>query len=332
MRTTVLIPTAATLAALAVPAVAGAAVPGDDAAGALSFEPVTAENGPVAARQRVLRLDGAGPDAAPRCLGPRSFARTAWAIVPAADAARRITVEAAPSMSTAVPDLALYVQPAGRRDVTTEPTTCAGRETVGDGSRGDEAAGATAVVGAGQAVLVQVGWRDGDAPEDVVTTLAQSTVRLAEAPRGLEPAAAPSIRLGRPSSVALRGATLVGGDPAQPRCLSQAAVWRTVRIRKAGRYALAVAGGATTVTAFRGRPTGDRALACASDADGPRVATTVRVRRKGVLWIRLGVDSPESTDPGAVLLRGPFRTERLARKALPSTASRAARIFRGRGR
>lgn len=308
---------------------ASAAVPGDGPAAALPFTAVTAENGPVADLQRVVELAGAGPDAgAPRCLGPQSFERTAWLTVPPAATLRRISIEAAPQdASTAVPDLAAFVQPAGVRGDVHEPSACSGRETAGDGSRGDEAAGVRFVLAAGRGALVQVGWRAGDAPVPVVATLSTSPLAAAPAPAGQGFADAPRVARGQGALVPLHGATLAAGDPAQPRCPSEAGVWRQVRLTRRGSYALATAGGtASTLTVYRGSPTGDSALACADDGSGSVIGTTAKVTRATTLWLRVGSDRPEQRGAAGLAVQGPYRSGKRARAALDATHDRALRV------
>ncbi|WP_320673131.1 hypothetical protein [Patulibacter defluvii] len=317
------------LAAGLAAAPAGAAVPGDAPAGALPFTAVTAENGPVADLQRVVELAGTGPDAGvPRCLGPTSFERTAWLTVPPAATVRRISIEAAPrDAATAVPDLAVFVQPAGGGGDVHEPSACSGRETAGDGSRGDEAAGIRLVLAAGRGALVQVGWRGGDAAVPVVATLSATPLAAAPAPAGQAFADAPSIARGQGVLVPLRGATLAAGDPAQPRCPSEAGLWRRVRLTKRGSYALATAGGtASTITAYRGTPTGDSALDCADDGSGAVIGTTVRVTRATTLWLRVGTDRPEAPGAAGLAIQGPYPSGKRARAALPAVHDRALRV------
>ncbi|MGE4427086.1 MAG: hypothetical protein AB7G37_11595 [Solirubrobacteraceae bacterium] len=319
----------ATLGLAVAAAPAGAAVPGDAPADAQTFEIATAENGVITDGQRTLILDGATADAeVPRCLGDASFERTAWAIVPAAPQARRVTVEAAPQHgSTSVPDLAAFVQPAGSRSTFDEPSACSGRETAGDGSRGDEAAAVSVVVGPGRNVMVQVGWRAGDAPEPVVAVLSESVVPAGDAPAGQEPTGAPTLRVGRGAGVQLRGALMMPGDPAQPRCQSQAGVWRRVTLPRKGGYALATAGGAvSTLTAFSGAPTGGNAIDCADDGTGAIIATSVKVKKRTTLWVRIGTDQPESATTAGMAVQGPYRTLKRARAAQGAAHDRAMRV------
>ncbi|MCK9249318.1 MAG: hypothetical protein M0P31_10140 [Solirubrobacteraceae bacterium] len=327
LRTT----TAIALAALGLAttaATAGAAVPGDAPTAPLTFEIATAENGVITDGQRTFALDGATADAGvPRCLGDASFARTAWAIVPAAPQTRRVTVEAAPQEgSTSVPDLAAFVQPAEGRSLD-EPSACSGRETAGDGSRGDEAAAVSVVVGPGRDVLVQVGWRDGDAPAPVVAALSETALPTRDAPAGQDPGEAPRIRVGRGAAVPLRGALLMPGDPAQPRCQSHAGVWRRVTLPRKGGYALATAGGeASTITAFSGAPRGGNAIDCADDGTGEIIATAVKVKRRTTLWVRVGTDRPEVASRAGIAVQGPYRTLKAARAAQGAAHDRAMRV------
>lgn len=333
MRTTgrLLLAGAATLAALGAPTAAGAAIPNDAPAGAQPLLPATAENGPITETQRTLTFDGATPDAgAPRCLGPASFEQTAWVRVEPADRVRRLTFEAAvKDGSTATPDLAAYVQPGATGVDVREPQGCAGRETAGDAARGDLGAAVPLVVPAGAAVLVQVGWRSGDAAVPVVTSAASETLPALPAPAGQAFAGAPFAARGTGLVVALTGATTTALDPAQPRCASQAGVWRRVRIARKGVYAAAAAGDAAgTLTVFSTIPTGDTAKACADDGTTPALTTVFRATRTGTYWLRVGADTPEKAGSRAGLaLLGPYAATRAARAAAPAARDRAARAI-----
>jgi hypothetical protein len=322
---------AAACAPAAVPAAAGAAIPNDGPAGAVPFLPADAENGPVTDLQRTVSLDGAGPDAdAPRCLGPTSFERTAWLSVPAAGTPRRLSIEAAAKDgSTATPDLAAYVQAgAGGTDVR-EPQACSGRETAGDPARGDTGAAVVLVVPAGRTVLVQVAWRGADDPKvPVVASLTSTPLPAADAPAGQAFASAPFAARGAGLVVALAGAATLHGDPAQPRCATQAGVWRRVTVPRRGVYATAVAGdAASAVTVFGTTPSGDSALACADDAASPALTSVFRARRTGTFWVRVGTDAPVAGARAGLAVLGPYRTAKAGRAAAPAASDRANRAL-----
>lgn len=319
------------VAALAAPAAAGAAIPNDGPAGALPLLPATAENGPVLEQQRTLTFDGAGPDAgAPRCLGPASFERTAWLVVEATNAVRRLSVEAAVrDADTGTPDLALYVQPGRTGTDVREPQACAGRETAGDPARGDTGAAAQLVVPAGSSVLVQVGWRAGDAAPPTVASAISTALPARPAPAGQAVGGSPLVTLGTGFVLPLTGATTTSSDPAQPRCASQAGVWRRVKIARRGVYAVATAGAsASTVTIFGTTPSGDSAKACADDGTTPALTTTFRATRTGTHWLRVGVDEPEAAAArGGLAIVGPYGTARAGRAAAPAAFDRANRAI-----
>ncbi|WP_026911270.1 hypothetical protein [Patulibacter minatonensis] len=316
------------------PAVASAAVPGDSPSGALPFLPADAENGPVTDLQRTLVLDGAGPDAAaPRCFGGSSFERTAWLTIESSTKPRRLSIEAAAKDgSTATPDLAAYVQPGASGIDVHEPQSCSGRETAGDAARGDLGASTVIVVPAGSSVLVQVGWRAGDAPVPVVASLAATSLPALPAPEGQAFRTAPFAFAGPGQVVGLTGATTTFGDPAQPRCASEAGVWRRVRIAKKGVYATAVAGAtAGSITAFSTTPSGSTAVACADDglvrAGSPILTTVFRAKRTGTYWLRIGADTPEKTARAGLSIIGPYATAKAGRAAGPAASDRANRAL-----
>lgn len=318
-------------AGLALPAGASAAIPNDGPAAALPLLPATAENGPITETQRTLTFDGATPDAgAPRCLGPASFERTAWVVVEAANEPRRLSLEAAvKDNDSGTPDLAAYVQPGRTGTDVREPQACSGRETAGDAARGDLGASAVLVVPAGSSVLVQVGWRAGDAAVPVVASAASTALAARPAPAGQAFAGAPFAARGAGLLVALAGATTTALDPAQPRCASQAGVWRRVRIARKGVYAAATSGDAAgTLTVYRTTPSGDTAVACADDGTTPALTSVFRATRTGTYWLRVGTDAPESASARAGLaIVGPYATAKAGRAAAPSAFDRAARAL-----
>lgn len=320
----------ATLGLGAVPVTAPAATPNDGPAGAVPFLPAEAENGPITDLQRTVVLDGAGPDpAAPRCLGPSSFERTGWLSVQAGNVPRRLSIEAAAKDgSTAAPDLAAYVQP-GRSGIDVhEPQACSGRGTAGDPARGDTAAAVVLVVPAGSAVLVQVGWRAADPAVPVVASLASTALPARDAPAGQAFASAPFATRGPGLVVALMGAATLAGDPAQPRCTTQAGVWRRVRIPRLGVYAAAVAGDAASALTIFGRtPSGDSALKCADDGTTPALTSVFRASRTGTFWMRVGTDTPDAGARAGLAILGPYRTAKAGRAAGPAASDRANRAL-----
>lgn len=318
------------LGTLALPAAAQAAIANDGPQGAVPFLSGEAENGRVTDLQRTVVLDGATPDAAaPRCLGPQSFERTAWLSIGAADKPRRLSIEAAAKDgSTATPDLAAYVQPGRTGADVREPQGCSGRETAGDVSRGDLGASVVLAVPAGSSVLVQVGWRGADAAVPVVASLAASTLPTAPSPAGQAFRTAPFAPLGKGLAAVLTGATTTALDPAQPRCASQAGVWRRVRIARRGVYAASVAGDAAdALTVYRSSPTGDSAAACADDGTSPALTSVFRASRTGTYWLRVGTDTPEKASRAGLAIVGPYATAKAGRAAAPAAFDRAARVL-----
>src|SRR4051812_38313948 len=99
-------------AALTAPATPHAPPPPNDAPTApMGFTQVTAENGTPQNQQGIAELAEATPDRnVPRCLGPQSFERTVWFVVPPAATPQEIEVEAS-GRTLDVVDLAAYVQP-----------------------------------------------------------------------------------------------------------------------------------------------------------------------------------------------------------------------------
>lgn len=277
-----------------------AAPPNDSPAGAGVFAPYAAPNGTPEQQEALADLGTATADpGVPRCLGPRSFARTVWYRVPESPAARLLTVEAS-GRTTAPIDLAAFVQPAvapyaaGGAN-TREPNACDG---VGAGAGADAADRTSAVsllVPAGSPVLFQVG-RRGSAgatvDESVAVALESTDVSLAGAPRGDRATSAP--RLGQGSNrVDLAGATLTSEDPAEPPCPALGTVWRKVIAGSDGPRLISVSGhDAASLTVFTGRrPTGDSALDCVVRRTSGALQMVVPVRRRKPVWVRVGTDS-----------------------------------------
>ena len=271
---------------LAGPALA-APPPNDGPAGALGFEEYVAENGTPEDRQAVLDLTEATADRGiARCLGAGSFAKTVWLKVPAADAVRRVAVEASsPSGGTSeVPDLALYV--GGQSKVA---QSCDGPAV---GRLMTSAAAVEAVVPAGKPLLVQVGRSGGQMEQRVIASLRTDQLGRRRKAAGDRARRAPLLPVGKRRTTRLSGATLTAEDPAQPACPAPATVWRKTRVARPGRYRVKVRGTAAgSLTVFAGRrPTAGNAVAC-ENRRKPKSALTVVVRAKrGLLWTRIGAD------------------------------------------
>src|SRR3954471_4634457 len=149
--------------AAATPTAAQASPPPNDAPTApAGFQPFTAENGRPSDLQAVAELQEATPDpGVPRCLGPASFARTAWYAIPPTDQPQEITVEASGETLDVV-DLAAFVQPANADPAapqTAQPNVCDGAGAGGAADSQEPTSGVSLRVPAGRAVLVQVGRR-----------------------------------------------------------------------------------------------------------------------------------------------------------------------------
>lgn len=300
-------------AAAAAPA--SAAAPAYDVpSGAAAFTAVTAENKPDPTElQSVLSMAETTADVGvPRCLGPASFARTAWARIPATDATRLVRVSATPNatraglVSTATPDLALFVGPADPATVATdEPQLCDGREILGDDARGEGSPDVLAVLPAGRAALVQVGWRDGEPQQEIVANLDARTIPTLPAPEGDDPAGAPIVGAPGVADVPLAGATLGQGDPAEPFCQARATVWRRIAVPAAGTYSVAADGAASTLTAFGDPVTGDSATGCVDAGDGAALELGFRATGPGTVWVRAGVDAPTGSASTRLTVRSP---------------------------
>jgi hypothetical protein len=297
----------------------GAAPNSDTPAGAKPFSAVTVGNPPAPVTQEsVLELAGATADAGvPRCLGASSFEHTSWAWVAPAAAPRVVRVSATPlsptpttttsaPITTVTPDLALFVQPDGATPATAqvaEPQLCDGREVLGDPARTEANPEVVAVLPAGRPALVQTGWRAGEPQAQIVATLdARPVTEAAAAPAGDDPQGAPDAAAPGSTSVALGGATLAQGDPAQPACQARATVWRRLRVL-AGRYTATADGAAGTLTAFGDPVTGDSAIACAEAGDGRGVGVDFRATGARTVWLRVGTDSSAASAATRLVVR-----------------------------
>ena len=292
---------AATAAALPV-ATASAAPPSNDAPTApLGFSPQTAENGTPQDQQGIAELAEATPDRdVPRCLGPRSFARTVWFAVPPTSTPQEITVEAA-GRTLGVLDLAAFVQPPNGdplHPTINPPNACAGVGSGGADAAEEPTSGVSLRVPAGRAVLIQVGRRGtpGSAEnESAVLSLDTVPLPATGGPLGdVADAATPSAHTTRPTSVPLAGATLTGEDPSEPPCPSLGSVWRRIVPTEGGPRLISVNGiEAATLTVFSGAsPTQANALDCVNRVGRGDIQMKVPTRAGRPLWIRIGTDRP----------------------------------------
>src|SRR2546423_2353245 len=215
--------TAAAIAAVAGPATATAAPPSNDAPTAPdTFQPYTAENGTPSDLQATAELAEATPDfGVPRCLGPASFARTVWYLIPASSAPHEIAVEAS-GRTLDVVDLAAFVQPQDAAGpVATLPNACSGVGAGGANAAEEPTSGINLRVPAGRTVLVQVG-RHGPvaAPDDerVLLSLDDQAFTAPPAPPPGDAAgpAPPRAHTNHDNQVPLFEATLTEEYPSQP--------------------------------------------------------------------------------------------------------------------
>ncbi len=287
-------------AALALPVSAAIAAPppNDGPDGATAFEPVTAANGTPRDMQALADLSEATPDpGVPRCLGPRSFERTAWFRVPAAAAPQVVTVEAA-GRTLAVVDLAAFVQPEGvHPPLRRQPNACSG---VGSGA-GDAAeeptSGVTLQVPAGRSVLIQAGHRGppaAPADEQLVLSLDTRLLPFTPLPSGdMATRHTPRAGISHASLVNIAHSTITDDEPADPVCPSLGSVWRRVKPSHSGRRLITARGRyVTTLAVYSGRlPTASNELDCVNRAMTGELQMNVRARRGRTLWIRIGSDN-----------------------------------------
>jgi hypothetical protein len=296
-----------------VPSSAAASPPANDApASAGEFTSYTAENGTPSALQAIAELAEAGPDrGVPRCLGPRSFARTVWYRVPAADTPRELSVEAS-GQTLDVLDLAAFVQDAGASPAAqapAQPNACAGAGAGAADAAEEPTAGVGLRVPAGHAVLIQVGRRGPRATPDeerAVLSLAQTTLSDRPSPAGdVATLATTRVRAGRDLRVPLAGATLTGEDPAAAACPSLGSVWRRFVPRRSGSYVVSATGSAVgALTVFGGTLPAD-ALGCVNREGRGPLSLPVRAPAATPLWIRLGSDRPADSAAATLSIRGP---------------------------
>jgi hypothetical protein len=298
LRSTVVL---AITAAIAIPQAAGAAPPPNDSATAPdAFQPYTAENGTPSELQATAELSEATADfGVPRCLGPASFARTVWYVIPPASTAHEIAIEASGETLDVV-DLAAFVQPQDAPGpVANQPNACDGRGAGGATAAEEPTSGVSLRVPAGRAVLVQVGRRGpvgSPSNERAVVTLDDRPLPAPATPPPGDVAgpATPLAGTNRDNVLPLFGATLTDEDPAQPPCPSLGSVWRKVVPSQAGpRLITATGGDAATLTVFAGAaPSADNALDCVNRAGPGALQMLVQGKPGKPLWIRVGADSP----------------------------------------
>jgi hypothetical protein len=297
-------------AVLALPAAARAAPPPNDSVTAPgTFQPFTAENGTPSELQATAELAEATADlGVPRCLGPASFARTVWYVIPAESAPHEMSVEASGETLDVV-DLAAFVQPRGAPgSVATQPNACDGLGAGGAAAAEEPTSGISLRVPAGRAVLIQVGRRGtpGSAEDErAIVTLDDRALPAPPAPEPGDSAnpATPLAATNVDNVLPLTGATITDEDPAEPPCPSLGSVWRKVVPAKNGPRLISANGSqAATLTVFQGAsPTGDNVLDCVDRAGAGALEMLVQGKAHKPLWIRVGTDNPP--DGGTASLR-----------------------------
>jgi hypothetical protein len=293
---------AATVSIAAAPPAYAAPPPNDGPTAPASFAPQTAENGQPIDQQGIAELAEATPDrGVPRCLGPDSFARTVWFVVPATEVPQEITVEASGETLDVV-DLAAFVQREGA--VPTAPTTnppnaCAGVGSGGGDASEEPTSAVTLRVPAHRSVLIQAGRRGTpDTPDNERAVLSLDTRPLpaptSPLPGDIADAATPKAHTKRETIVPLGGATLTDEDPAEAPCPSLGSVWRRVIPTTGGPRLITVKGNeSSTLTVFSGpTPTTANALDCVNRVGPGELEMKVPAKAKRPLWIRIGTDRP----------------------------------------
>jgi hypothetical protein len=312
----------AALAATAAPAQA-APPPNDAPTAPAAFEQYTAENGRPTDLQAIAELQEATPDpGVPRCLGPDSFARTAWYTIPPTEGPQEITVEASGETLDVV-DLAAFVQPANGNPAspqTQQPNVCDGRGAGGASDSQEPTSGLSLTVPGGRAVLIQVGRRGPiGTPQDerVVLSLDDRVITAPAIPPAgdFADARTPTLQMGLLESLPLFGATITQDDPAQPPCPSLGSIWRKVRPSKPPTKSpvLITANGSelSTLTVFGSpTPTGGNVLDCVSRAGRGALKMLIpAANTRKTLWVRLGTDEPVEESVASLRLdpgRGAF--------------------------
>lgn len=266
-----------------------------------TFAPVTAENGKPTEQQALAELAEATADpGVPQCLGPSSFARTVWFVVPPQETPHEITVEAT-GRTLDVLDLAAFVQPEGATGpLAAQPNACAGIGSGGADAAEEPSSGVTLRVPPRRAVLIQVGRHGNVRSADDERALVSLDDQPFPAPSTpiqgdfVAGAATPKAHLTENTIVPLFGATLSEEDPTEPVCPSLGSVWRRIVPTRTEQKLISLEGEeATTLTVFVGAsPTADNALDCVNRVGHGRMEMDVPARRRQPLWIRIGTDRP----------------------------------------
>jgi hypothetical protein len=288
-------------AALAAPQTASASPPPNDSPTSPdTFQPFTAENGTPTQLQATAELAEATPDfGVPRCLGPASFARTVWYVIPPESGPHEISVEAS-GETLDVLDLAAFVQPQDTPGpAATQPNACDGVGAAGAAAAEEPTSGIGLRVPAGRAVLIQVGRRGpvGSADnERAIVSLDDRALPTPPAPPPGDSAnpATPLAATNVDNVLALTGATITEEDPAEPPCPSLGSVWRKIVPAKNGPRLISANGSeAETLTVFQGAaPNGDNVLDCVDRAGRGSLQMLVQGKARKPLWIRIGTDDP----------------------------------------
>lgn len=297
-------------AALAAPRALAAAPPNDTQYSPGTFQPYTARNGTPRDLQAIADLAGATRDVnVTPCLGSRSFARTVWYSIPAAETPQSLTVEAA-GRTLDVVDLAAFVQPEGATSaVSAIPQACAGAGSGGSDAAEEPTSAVSLHVPARRAVLIQVGRhgprRSADDERAVLSLDARPLSVPPDSPSGDIPAATtPRAHVTRPTYVELAGSTLTEEDPATAPCPSLGSVWRRVVPSRRGVRLISAGGaGVSTLTVFSGsRPATYNALDCVNRAGPGALQMLVPTRPRRPLWIRIGADGPPEGSEATLLV------------------------------
>ena len=306
-----LTPLIAILCALAAAPAASAERPANDLPqSAAPLEPYTAQSGVPGGRQGFAELAEATPDGGvPRCLGEDSFARTVWFRVPATAVPRELSIDAAGETTDGV-DLAVFVQSSGT-PLVSRPNACAGPGVGGADAADDPATEITIRVPSWRGLLIQVARRGNAgsaADERALLTVAETPLDLISTPPGDRIGlSTPSLRRNGTGRVLLGGASTTEDEPAQPTCPSMGSVWRRARPAKSGRMIVSVSGRrAVSLAVYRGaKPTARSQVSCVDrEGNGP-LTLPVRVKRRKLLWVRVGTDRPSDNARARVALRRP---------------------------
>ena len=306
-----LTPLIAALSALAFAPAASAERPANDLPGsAAALEPYTAQSGVPGGRQGFAELAEATADAGvPRCLGKDSFDRTVWFRVPATPVPRELSIDAAGETTDGV-DLAVFVQ-SSATPLTSRPNACAGADVGGADAADDPASEITVRVPSWRGLLIQVARRGSagsPADERALLTVAETPLDLISTPPGDRIGlATPSLRRNGTGRVLLGGASTTEDEPAQPTCPSMGSVWRRVRPANGGRQIVSVSGRrAVSLAVYRGaKPTARNQVSCIDrEGNGP-LTLPVRVKKRKLLWVRVGADRPADASRARVSVRRP---------------------------